>query len=79
MISKILIPKKLFCLGLVALWVAYPGVPVWADVVPAFLFSDNAVLQRDKPIPVWGTADAGEKITISFSGQTATTTAESRR
>src|SRR4028118_2275312 len=47
-----------------------------ADVVPGFLFSDNAVLQRDKPIPVWGIADAGEKVSVSFSGKTADTTAD---
>jgi len=40
------------------------------------VFNDNAVLQRDKLIPVWGTADAGEKVAVSFSGQTANTTAD---
>jgi sialate O-acetylesterase len=54
----------------------YFGAPVRADVVPAFVFSDNAVLQRDKPIAVWGTADAGEKVSVSFSGKTANTTAD---
>ena len=34
------------------------------------LFADNMVLQRDIPAPVWGTAEEGEKITVSFSGQT---------
>jgi sialate O-acetylesterase len=46
-----------------------------ADVVPAALFTDNAVLQRDKPVPVWGTADAGEKVSVSFAGQSVETTA----
>jgi sialate O-acetylesterase len=50
--------------------------PLHADVVPAYFFSDNAVLQRDKPIPIWGTADAGEKVSVSFSGKTADTTAD---
>jgi sialate O-acetylesterase len=60
------------------LWLALVclAAPVRADVVPAFLFNDNAVLQRDKPIPVWGTADAGEKVSASFSGHTANTTAD---
>ena len=47
-----------------------------ADVVPAPLFTDNAVLQRDKPIPVWGTADAGEKVTVTFAGHSLATTAD---
>jgi sialate O-acetylesterase len=49
-----------------------------ADVVPAFVFSDNAVLQREKPIPIWGTADAGEKVSVSFAGHTAATTADAQ-
>jgi sialate O-acetylesterase len=46
-----------------------------ADVTLAPLFSDHAVLQRDKPVPVWGRADAGEKITVSFAGQSRRATA----
>jgi sialate O-acetylesterase len=38
-----------------------------ADVVPNPMFGDHAVLQRDKPIPVWGTADPGESIQISLA------------
>ncbi len=46
-----------------------------AEVVLAPLFTDHAVLQRDKPVPIWGRADAGEKITVTFAGQTHATTA----
>ena len=28
------------------------------------------VLQRDKPISIWGWANPGEKVTVSFAGQT---------
>jgi sialate O-acetylesterase len=52
------------------------GAPLRADVVPAPLFTDNAVLQREKPIPVWGKAAAGEKVSVSFAGQTLSTTAD---
>jgi sialate O-acetylesterase len=38
-----------------------------AEVVPSPMFTDHAVLQRDKPIPVWGTADPGESIRISLN------------
>lgn len=34
----------------------------------AGLFSDHMVLQRDKPVPIWGTAAAGAKISVSFGG-----------
>jgi sialate O-acetylesterase len=36
------------------------------------LFSDHAVLQRDRPVRIWGWAHAGENVTIRFHGQTLT-------
>jgi len=39
------------------------------DAKPAPVFSDNMVLQRDMPVPVWGAAEKGEKVTVSFAGQ----------
>lgn len=48
---------------------------VFADVTLAPIFQDRAVLQRSKPVPVWGRAEAGEKVVVSFNGQTKSTTA----
>jgi len=45
-----------------------------ADVVLAGLFQDHVVLQRGRPVPVWGRAEPGERITVKFEQQTATTT-----
>ena len=39
------------------------------------LFSDHAVLQRQKPLPVWGWAKPNEQITVSLAGKTLSTTA----
>ncbi len=50
--------------------------PLSAAITPAPLFQDGAVLQRDKPVPVWGRTEAGGKVTVSFAGQTKTTTAD---
>ncbi len=36
--------------------------------VPA-VFSDHAVLQRDMPLPVWGTAEPGSDVSVEFAGQ----------
>jgi len=47
-----------------------------ADLKPAALFSDHMVLQRNKPVPVWGWADPGESITVEFAGQKKTTKAD---
>ncbi len=35
-------------------------------------FSDNMVLQRDKPIHVWGTANRNEAVTVTFNGASKT-------
>ena len=40
-------------------------------LVPSALFGDNAVLQQERKVPVWGTASDGEKVTVSFGGQKA--------
>lgn len=36
------------------------------------IFSDHAVLQSAKALPVWGWADAGERVTVEFAGQSKT-------
>ena len=40
------------------------------------LFQSGMVMQRGKPIPVWGKADAGEQITIQFNKKQYTATAD---
>ena len=46
-----------------------------ADVTLPRIFAENMVLQRDRPIPVWGKASPGEKVTVSFGGQEQYTSA----
>ena len=46
-----------------------------ADVTLPNIFGDHMVLQREHANPVWGQADAGEKVTVRFDGQSHTTTA----
>ena len=36
------------------------------------VITNNMVLQRGKPVAIWGTATPGEKITVTFAGQTKT-------
>ncbi len=35
----------------------------------ARIFQDNMVLQRDKPVPVWGWATPGAQVEVTFAGQ----------
>jgi len=39
------------------------------------VFQTDMVLQRNKPLTIWGWADSGEAVTVSFAGQTANTVA----
>ena len=47
-----------------------------AELKLASIFTDHMVVQRDKPFPVWGWADSGEKITVEFGKQTKTAIAD---
>lgn len=47
-------------------FLCFQDCPVRADVSLSALFTDHAVLQRDKPLPIWGWADPGEKIQLTL-------------
>ena len=50
----------------------------WAEAKVSLpqLFQSGMVMQRNKTIPVWGKADAGESVTIQFNKKQYTTTAD---
>ena len=52
------------------------AVSASADVKLNPIFDDHAVLQRDIPVSVYGTAEPGEKVTVAFAGQTKSATAD---
>lgn len=56
--------------AIAGLGLALPSA-VRADVKPNGLFADGMVLQRDRDVPVWGTANPGEKVTVTFRDQSA--------
>lgn len=60
--------KRLLALALLA-------VPAEAKVLPNALFQDGAVLQRDRVVPVWGTADSGERVEVRVGDQVVATVA----
>jgi hypothetical protein len=45
--------------------------PPWlrAEVALPKAFGDNMVLQREKPVQIWGTASPGEEVSVSFGAQ----------
>ncbi len=46
----------------------------FAEVQVATVIGDGMVLQRGKPVPIWGVADPGETVTVTFADQTKTAT-----
>jgi sialate O-acetylesterase len=63
------------------LWTVCAGVllaaasSALAEVKVPGVISDHMVLQRGRSVPIWGTATAGEKVTVKFRGQTKEATA----
>jgi sialate O-acetylesterase len=55
--------------------VALFAMGVFGAVELASPFADGMVLQRDTEVPVWGTAAAGEAVTVSFAGAEVKTVA----
>src|SRR4051812_2544570 len=47
-----------------------------ADVKLPTIFGSHMVLQRDKPINVWGWAEKGEKVTVALGSAKADATAD---
>ena len=64
-------------LTLLALVVVSSSVRAAVTLNP--LFGDGMVLQQGMPVPVWGTAGDGEKVTVRFAGQEVSTTAKDGR
>ena len=62
-------------LALVA-WTCTTATPARAAVRLPSVFSDNMVLQREMPAAVWGSAAAGEKVSVEFASQKKTAEAD---
>src|SRR5215211_2902021 len=52
--------------------------PARADVRVPSVVGDNMVLQQGRKARVWGWAEPGERVTVSFRGEKATATADAR-
>ena len=48
----------------------------FADVRLPAIISNNMVLQANKPLPIWGWAAAGEKVTVTLGEQSVSTVAD---
>ncbi|HEX7848190.1 MAG TPA: sialate O-acetylesterase [Sphingomonas sp.] len=62
----------------IALGSVAPTIASAQTAAPGFarIFTDHAVLQRDRPIPVWGHAAPGAAVTVSLAGQSVSAKAD---
>ena len=61
-----------WCAGLVVVGLLATNGFARADVKLPKVLASNMVLQQKQAIPIWGTADAGEEVTVSIGGNKAT-------
>ena len=65
-------------LRLLATLVALSPLALRAELTVPGFFSDHMVVQRDKPIALWGTADPKVPISVSFHGKVTKTSADDK-
>ena len=75
LLTAICLPLSLRAQGAAAT-AAVPANATATPVTVNAIFGDHMVLQREMNVPIWGTAGAGDKITVSFAGQTVTAAAD---
>ena len=66
---------RFFASSLVALLSGTVVAPLSADVTMPSIFGNQMILQQDAPLPVWGMAGAGEKVTVTIGKDSASATA----
>ncbi len=54
------------------------GQTAWGGMKVAPVFGDHMVLQQGMPVPIWGTAEPGDKVTVTFRGQEAAALADGK-
>jgi len=54
------------------------ALSAYANVKMPKVFGDNMVLQREAPVAVWGWADPGESVSVSFGSSKATAKADAK-
>ena len=72
-VTKLTILKTFFLLS-----ISLCGLLLQGQVRPAHIFANNMVLQRNKPVSIWGKSDPDEIIKIEFGGQVKTTVANQK-
>lgn len=70
--------RTISCLLSVIACLAFLASPAAAEVKLPSPLTSHMVLQRNMPVPIWGTATPGEKVTVTFRDQSKSTTADAQ-
>src|SRR5262245_57394978 len=70
--------KLLFRICVASLGLSF-AVTAHADVRLPAVIGSHMVLQRDRPLPIWGWADSGEEVTVTLDGQKVSTKADENK
>jgi sialate O-acetylesterase len=71
-------PTRILAAAILAASAMLTATSASADVKLPAVLSSHMVLQQGMPVPVWGTADAGEEVTVSFGPQKQTAKADNK-
>lgn len=63
-------------IALVMTFFGFISTSISAELTLPAIINDNMVLQRDVPVPIWGWAGPGRKVTVTFAGRKARATAD---
>src|SRR5947208_11130208 len=73
--SRLVVCRNVLCL--VALGAAFAS-SARADVKLPSVIGSHMVLQRDRPLPIWGKADPGEEVTVQLGEKSEKTKADDK-
>jgi len=77
LVQRKLLVKKVSLLAVVVLFSMFVSLADAASLKLHAIFTDHMVLQREKPITIWGWAEAGDKVSVTFGDELAEATAAS--
>ena len=66
-------PRHLSIITVCLIWFISPSTELLAELKLPSFFSNQMVLQRDKPVSIWGWADANTQVDVAFNGNTVST------
>src|SRR6056297_298239 len=68
--------RRSFVLILAAISVVWTAGSAWAELRLPAIFSDSMVVQREKPIHIWGWTTPGQNVSVTLADRSANAVAD---